>query len=286
MVATLVVAAAILTFSAIYTYRHTPPPPTAPRSAPLPTPAPPSAPPPQAAPTDLAAEFAQLASRLNASMGISFAAVGSGQPITTWGDWPEGPAWSTIKVPLVIAAYRQQRNITANMKAAITESDNAAAEALWQQLGAPPIAAQQVQQVLHETGDPTVVESRRLRAEFTAFGQTTWSPANQVRFLTNAFCDKRNDPVFTLMGEVDPQQSWGIGSIAGTQFKGGWGPSSQGKYLVRQFGVLTTPTGKIAVAIAAEPASGSFDDGRAALDKTATWLKDHLGQLPTGRCKA
>ena len=181
----------------------------------------------------------------------------------TWGDWQEGPAWSTIKVPLVIAAYRQGNplQITGMMKAAITESDNAAAESLWAQLGDPPVAAQRVQQILQETGDPTIVESRRLRTEFTAFGQTIWSLTNQIRFVAAAACDTANAPIFHLMGQVAPNQTWGIGDIPGTEFKGGWGPSPSGKYLVRQIGVLTTPAGKVAVAIAAEPASGSFDDG-------------------------
>jgi hypothetical protein len=283
VVAALVVAAAIVTFSAVYTYGHVDPP----RSTQPPQPAPPhTAPPPQAAPTDLAAEFAQLAARMNAQMGLAVAAVDNGQSVTIWGDWQQGPAWSTIKVPLVIAAYRQQHEVTDKMKAAITESDNAAAEALWAQLGDPPTAAQQVQQILQETGDPTTVESRRLRTEFTAFGQTIWSLTNQVRFTAGAFCNPANAPIFDLMGQVEPQQTWGIGTIPGAQFKGGWGPSTSGKYLVRQIGVLNTPHGKVAVAIAAEPASGSFDDGKRALDEAATWLTAHLAQLPAGQCKS
>src|SRR5206468_12748879 len=106
--AALAVAAAIVTLSAVYTYRHVDPP----RPTPPPTPAQHSAPPPQAAPTDLAAEFAQLAGRMNATMGLAVAAVDNGQSVITWGDWSQGPAWSTIKVPLVIAAYRQQHKIT------------------------------------------------------------------------------------------------------------------------------------------------------------------------------
>jgi hypothetical protein len=56
-------------------------------------------------------------------------------------------------------------------------------------------------------------------------------------------------------------------------------------YLVRQIGVLTAPAGKIAVAIAAEPASGSFDDGTKDLNEVAKWLTEHLGALPVGQCK-
>jgi hypothetical protein len=86
------------------------------------------------------------------------------------------------------------------------------------------------------------------------------------------------------MSQVVPDQRWGIGDIPDTQFKGGWGPSSAGQYLVRQIGVLTTPAGKMAVAIAAEPASGSFADGIHDLNEVSKWLVDHLGALPAGQC--
>ena len=279
IVVTLVVMAAIVTLSAVFAYDH------APRSS---TPAgpPATASPPQAAPNTLDAEFTQLQSRLDAKLGVVVSPVGTGQTAKNWGNWDQGPAWSTIKVPLVIAAYRQQdpQQVTDLMKAAITESDNAAAESLWAQLGDPATAAQRVQQVLQETGDPTVVESRKLRPEFTAFGQTIWSLANQVRFIASAFCDSRNGPIFALMGRVVPGQSWGIGAIPATEFKGGWGPSPSGNYLVRQIGILSTATGKIAVAIAAEPASGQFTDGTKDLGEVAAWLTDHLGALPAGKC--
>ena len=141
-----------------------------------------------------------------------------------------------------------------------------------------------MQQILQETGDPTTVESRKLRPEFTAFGQTIWSLANQVRFTASAFCDSENDPIFSLMGQVEPDQSVGDWGHPRYRVQRGWGPSPSGKYLVRQIGVLTTPTGKVAVAIAAEPASGSFDDGTHDLGEVAKWLTDHVGALPAGQC--
>jgi hypothetical protein len=80
-------------------------------------------------------------------------------------DFADQPAWSTIKVPLLIAPMRQQSSAqpTTSMVAAITESDNAAAESIWEGLGDPATAAADVGKVLHEVGDPTVVESRKLR---------------------------------------------------------------------------------------------------------------------------
>ena len=234
----------------------------------------------------LAADFDRLTTNLHAAAGIAFGAVGRGQTSMTLGRWQTGPAWSTMKVPLVIAALRDHLPpaVTDAMTAAITESDNAAAESLWASLGDPAAAAGKVDTVLRQADDPTVVQSRRVRPEFTAFGQTDWSLADQVRFMSVALCDKANAPIFTLMGRVEPDQRWGIGVITGTRFKGGWGPSPTGKYLVRQMGIVATPNGMTAVALAAQPDSGTFDDGRADLTEMAHWLTAHLAALPAGPC--
>jgi hypothetical protein len=251
--------------------------------------APPSSPHTSSAPSNLDAAFAQLQARLHAPVGIAVTAVGSNQPPITLGDLRTGPAWSTIKVPLAIAALRQENpptTVTSAMSAAITESDNTAAESIWAGLGDPVTAAHEVEAVLQETGDPTTVEYRKVRPEYTAFGQTDWSLDDQVRFLSSAVCDSRNDPIFALMGNVVPDQSWGIGTIPASRFKGGWGPSPTGNYLVRQIGTLNTPSGTVAVAIAVAPASGSFDEGTSDLTEVANWLRDHLAEIPTGHCSS
>jgi len=259
---------------------------SSPQSSALAAQAPAPPPPSGTAPSNLEAAFAQLQAQLHAPVGIAVTAVGSNQPPMTLGDLPSGPAWSTIKVPLAIAALRQENSPTptAAMSAAITESDNTAAESIWAGLGDPVTAAHEVEAVLQETGDPTTVEYRKVRPEFTAFGQTDWSLEDQAKFLSSAVCDPRNDPIFALMGEVVPDQRWGIGTIPDSRFKGGWGPSPTGNYLVRQIGTLNTPTGTVAVAIAVEPASGSFDEGTSDLTEVANWLRDHLAALPAGHC--
>src|SRR6202171_287708 len=112
------------------------------------------------APSNLAADFTKLQAQLHAPLGIAVTAVGAGQPPITMGDLQSGPAWSTIKVPLAMAARGEEypRTVTPAMSAAITESDNAAAEAIWAGLGDPITAAHKVEAVLQETGDPTPVE--------------------------------------------------------------------------------------------------------------------------------
>lgn len=235
----------------------------------------------------LISDFPRLQSSVEAAIGIAVEPVGkSGTPLNL-GDWRSGSAWSTMKVPLVIAALREKYppQITDQMNAAITRSDNAAADAVWASLGDPVTAAAKVEAVLAETGDFTRVRFQKVRQEFSAYGQTEWSLTEQVRYLSIAACDRRNTPVFSLMGQIEKDQRWGMGTIAGARFKGGWGPSSPTrKYLVRQMGLIVTPAGASAIAVAVEPYSGLFTDGIGALNRLAEWLAEHIVLLPSARC--
>lgn len=246
---------------------------------------------PAAAPipdTVLVTDFLQLQNEIAGEVGIAITPVGLGAPTVSLGQLEGGPAWSTIKVPLAIAATREidSLGVTEAMAAAITQSDNAAAEQIWVELGSPLAAAGKVQSVLAEAGDKTTVQSERVRAQFSAFGQTDWSLKNQSRFAAFAACDERDGPVLDLMGRVETGQRWGLGRIANAQFKGGWGPSEDGNYLVRQFGLISTGAGAVSVAIAVQPDSGDFATGTGELSTIAGWLLDHSDLLPSGRCTA
>ncbi|MDD7812794.1 hypothetical protein PP713_09510 [Mycobacterium sp. CSUR Q5927] len=232
----------------------------------------------------LQAGFTRLATTIPANVGIAYAPVGQNSA-GTLGNLQNGVAWSTIKVPLAIAAIHANRPNAQDLAArAVTASDNDAAEKLWSELGPAPQAAQQVQAVLRAGGDVgTAVESRRLRPEFSAFGQTQWPLARQAVFAAHLPCMGVAAPVYSLMNNTIPNQRWGLASI-GAPTKGGWGPGPGGGYLVRQFGVVGTPHGQLAVALAAEPKDGSFDSGVAALNQMTEWLKANAAQLPGGRC--
>ena len=264
-------------------------PPKATHNSSVPSPAanPPTTPP---IPADLATAFAELQAGLHAQIGVVLSPVGAGPDSqVTLGQWTHGPAWSTSKVPLVIAAMRQQHTDqpTEQMIAAITESDNKAAESIWEGLDSDPVAAaSKVDAVLRDAGDRiTNVQSKQVRPPYTAFGQTDWSLTNQALFLSTAACDPHNKPVLDLMGKVESEQQWGLGVIPKTEIKGGWGPSESQRYLVRQIGILPTLKGLTVVAMAAEPDSGTFPDGTHNLTKIAQWLQDHLDALPAGQCK-
>ncbi|MBF6278020.1 hypothetical protein C5E51_11515 [Nocardia nova] len=238
-----------------------------------------------ALPGSLAADFTALRPSLDGHAGMAIMAVG-GQRTAQMGDWTTGPSWSTMKVPLTLAVLRTNGNTsTYQMSAAITESDNSAADGLWQALGAPDAAAKAVQAVLREGGDTTTtVPATRSRAEYSAFGQADWSLADQVRWASRLPCLPDADTVTTLMGKVVWGQQWGLGHLDNTRFKGGWGPDPSGNYLVRQFGLLTTPNGDVAISLAAQATSGTFDDGTQILNKMAGLITQHLDDLPAGHC--
>lgn len=238
-------------------------------------------------PGTLAADFQVWKAGIEGRAGMAVMPVGGTRPVL-FGDWTSGPAWSTMKVPLVIAAERADENVsTYSMSAAITASDNVAADALWQGLGGGKQAAQAIEEVLRESGDSTTaVPATRPRAEHSAFGQSEWSLAEQIRFAAQLPCLPGSQTVLELMGQIIPNHRWGLGTVTGADFKGGWGPDTSGNYLVRQFGIIDGPGGRIAVALAAEPESGQFADGMTALNTMAGLVSDHLTELAGGSCPA
>jgi hypothetical protein len=224
----------------------------------------------------LAASFEKLAATVPATIGIAVATPDG--RVRSFGRWSSGVAWSTIKVPLAIAAVRhspaQCRDLVVK---AITESDNQASEQLWSQLGAPAHAARRVQAVVNESGDTaTVVESRRIRPGFTAFGQTQWALGRQARFAARLPHLTEAATVMDLMHRLTAAQRWGL-AAKGLAAKGGWGPGLNDDYLVRQFGVIPTESGHAGAALAAQ--TQAFDIGVDVLNTMVDWLVGHLPGL-------
>ncbi|MFD3506707.1 hypothetical protein [Nocardia sp. NPDC058666] len=237
-----------------------------------------------AVPGSLAADFTALQPSLRGNAGLAIMPVG-GSKMVTFGNWTTGPAWSTIKVPMAIAALRNSSAYSSYAAAAITASDNGAADSLWASLGSGTDAAKAVEGVLREGGDTrTTVPSTRTRTDASVYGQAEWALADQVRFASQLPCLPQSERVVGLMQQIIVSHHWGLGAFGSAEFKGGWGPDTSGKYLVRQFGLIDSPTGRIAIAFAAQPDSGSFTDGMAMLDKMATLISGHLDELAGGHC--
>jgi hypothetical protein len=217
--------------------------------------------------------FQELAGSIPATIGIAIAAA-DGSPIAALGTWSSGVAWSTIKVPLAIAAMRAGVHSGELVCEMITQSDNAAAEALWSLLGDPVHAAQQLQAVIRDGGDATtMVESRRLRVDYTAFGQTRWSLVRQAQFAARLPGISGATPVLDLMNDLSIDHRWGL-AAKGFAAKGGWGPGLADDYLVRQFGIVPTPSDTVGVAIAAEVHDGEHEAGVDVVNRLAGWVVD------------
>ncbi|WP_040720633.1 serine hydrolase [Nocardia veterana] len=243
-------------------------------------------------PGSLAADFAALQAQLPGRMGLALMAVGSDHVITL-GDWTTGVAWSTIKVPLALAALRRDPVGLADLaESAITTSDNDAAQALWIALGGGEPAAEAVEAVLREAGDTHTdvadrhnPDARQSIDDPMVFGATQWSLVDQLRFAARLPCLRNASRVVDLMQQITDSQSWGLGSFVGAEYKGGWGPDDDtGAYLVRQFGLIPTWSGQLAVALAAQPDSGSYDDAVTMLDRMSELLAAHVHELRGGEC--
>ena len=195
--------------------------------------------------------------------------------VRSFGGWTIGVAWSTIKVPLAVAALRRGLDVDAAM---ITESDNAAAERLWSQLGEPMSAARQVQAVLRDFGDErTEVEARRLRADYTPFGQTQWALADQARFVAGMAGASSVSPVVELMNDLVTGHRWGL-AAKGSAAKGGWGPGLGEDYLVRQLAIVAVGSTTVGVALAAEVPTGGYEAGVDVVDELADWVLRRLAE--------
>ncbi len=212
--------------------------------------------------------FHEMSRGLAATVGIAIASrEGS---VDVFGSWASGVAWSTIKVPLAIAAIRA--GVTAPVDPVITCSDNDGAEELWSCLGDG--AARLVQAVIREAGDTvTTVESRRLRAEYTPFGQTRWSLVDQARFAVGLSRVTDAPPVVEMMGNLCAAHRWGL-AARGYASKGGWGPGLDRDYLVRQFGIVSDA----GVALAAEVERDGYEAGVEVINTLADWVVDRLAQ--------
>ena len=181
-------------------------------------------------------------------------AVGSlaGGPIETRGELSESRAWSTMKVPVIVAAIAAGQADWQAVEAAITRSDNDAALLLWDRLDDGAAA---VEAVLRQAGDDqTTLEPDPDPRGYSSFGRTVWSLTAALSFYAalargELLPEADTERVLDAMGRVVPEQRWALGQIAGIRFKGGWGPSErpEGGYEVIQVGIA----GPRVIAIAA-----------------------------------
>jgi len=231
--------------------------------------------------------FERLASELSGEEGLALAPLDRDRAVVSLGTLRGGVAWSTAKVPLVMAAISAGVGAQADFAQAITASDNAAAQRVWEALGGGDVAARAANEQLRAAGDATTqIQSRQLRPGFSAFGQTTWRLSDQARFAAGMACTGPGAAVLGLMERVVAGQRWGLGSTGRvTQFKAGWGPGisagADDGWLDRQFGLVSIDGRPIAVAIATT--AGDHGTGTQNLTRIARWLVSHLDAIGASR---
>ncbi|WP_245569771.1 hypothetical protein [Gordonia shandongensis] len=200
-------------------------------------------------------------------------------------------AWSTLKVPVAVAAERAGVDDLARLESSsIRRSDNDAAETLWTSLGSTREAVDAVTGVLREGGDTRTRVISELSRPPGFPGATRWATTDQSVFAANLPCLDGADPVLRNMGSVAANQRWGLARSTSrtvrTAVKGGWGPVSDetGRYVVRQLAVVTTSRGSMGVSLVALPKSGTFVDGQRMLTRMAGWVRKNLRHLTVGAC--
>lgn len=229
-------------------------------------------------PKDIREAITQVEEQTGSRISLAIASNANSEPKLAGSLAPRQPAWSTIKVPLSIAALRQDSSLDAVMTQAITQSDNSAAEQLWTALGGGEAAASAVEAVLKEAGTSAEVPATKSRPQFSPYGQTEWSTAQEAAFGAQLPTLPGAAAVLEQMGNVVDEQSYGLGTLPNARFKGGWGPDTSGAYLVRQFGVLEG-MGSMGIAIAAAPSDGTYQSGQTVLNLAVAAIQPYLQQV-------
>ncbi|MFG2477746.1 serine hydrolase [Streptomyces fagopyri] len=208
---------------------------------------------------------------------------GTGREPTVYGDDVAYDTASIIKVDilatLLLQAQDAGRRLTAQERAhaepMIRHSDNAAANALWREIGrAPGLAAANKRLGLTETKG----------GSGTRWGLTRTTASDQIRLLravfgtggksntgATALDEESRTYVRTLMAGVASEQAWGVSaaSASGLALKNGWlQRSTSGLWDVNSVGRIVVGGHHYLVAVLSD-GSTSMKDGVALVERTA-----------------
>ncbi len=209
--------------------------------------------------------------------GVAGVSVATNDGVVHVGVDGDSNAWSTIKVPVAIAAAQQGVGSEDLIRVAISESGNAEAAQLWVELGGGEEAATVVDDLLWRNNG--VADTRRTVDQYpegpTPIGLVPWTLNGQAGFASRLACIPEVATVWEAMGDIVPWQRDGLGRIEGMHFKGGWSQEEDGpySYTYRQFGALPTKDGLLGVAIIAHPEDGTHDAAAAMLDDLADGIR-------------
>lgn len=181
---------------------------------------------------DLREGFEQLQAEELADFTIAWAPVGNPDAVQQLGSGDTLDAWSTIKVPIALAAVQERHgslpeHAENDIALSLRVSDNDAARRLWnglEQFGNP---GRIVDDVLDSTGDQATSVGRDAQGNDVPFGRTAWSVADAARFAAGMPCQPYSELVLDDMEAVDPEQSWGLGVLTSAGRTGPWARDSR-----------------------------------------------------------
>lgn len=240
---------------------------------------------------------AEVSKKNNVQVGVAI--LGQEGPLHA-GKLNEEGAWSTIKVPIAGAVEEKLRHaeahgqpapraaMEADMDAAIHYSDNDAAFRLWMYVGdgSDRTASYKVRDYMRRVGDPTNAAKQFEDGVYIGFGAIKWKLTDQVKFMNGFRCMNGSDKVLERMGHIIPEHRYGLAKIKGAQFKGGWGPEPDGRFIYRQLGLVPGPDGEMTpVAIMAIPNDGLEPTAWDGVDSLAKELPDALEGAPPAKTK-
>lgn len=236
-----------------------------------------------------------IAETYDATVGLSLRAGGG---VVHVGDVEDARAWSSVKVPIALAAVQHQLAagddgdvdaLSDDITLALTRSDNDAALRLWQSLGTDEESSVAVDGVFRQAGDPTDAEYDRGREDYGGFGDIHWTLDNQVIFANRLACLDGADKVLDPMGHVVEEHRRGLGLLPDARFKSGWGEEPDGSFLLREFGLVGAAGSQIPVALAVLPGDDTEATARDAAGALAEALSpviaDLAGKDGTAQCQ-
>ena len=198
------------------------------------------APNPDSVRTQLDRAVDKAARKYHAKVGV---AISAGDDAIAVGDKGKGPVWSTIKVPIAIAALKDGADKSL-VDLAIKESDNDAAYSLWSQVQWHEGSADKaVEELLEDYGSHADIHD-------TAFGYSTWSLKDQAVFGAELPCIDEADYVHEVLKDIVSWQKIGLSKEERTRAKSGWGlDEDENEYTYRQFGVHEVTGKRVGVAL-------------------------------------
>lgn len=235
--------------------------------------------------------FSQLTMQLSGSLGVVAQPLGAGSE-AVFGDDAPVFAGTTITLPVLVDVLlkRGAAGLTATEQAwataAVTASKRRPSFQLFADLerltGSPQAAIEGVEQLLRASGDEVTLVAGAQN------GETNWAPGETVKFFraVGRGCllpHSQSAYLLNLMQHVKPNERWGLGAADFTgpvAFQSGAAQQPDGRYIVRQSGIIDVGSGRgVAVSIVASAGgtgTTSFIAGTTMVTDAANWLSREL----------